>query len=297
MSDDDDRRPVSAATVRRLIETQFPQWAELPVLPVDNDGWDNHSFRLGDDMKVRLPSASRYAAQVEKESQWLPRLAPHLPLPIPKPLGVGKPGQDYPWPWSIQSWLPGHPAELDGINDVEQLAYYLARFLLALQAAPANTGPPPGPHNFFRGGPLRTYDSETRDCLDQLHDDIDAHSAVEVWELALATRWEHPPVWVRGDVAVGNLLTANGRLSAVIDFGCCGVGDPACDLTIQWTFLRGPSREAFQATMQADDATLARARGWALWKALLTANRGSSRGRDAAFQVISDLCAEHRSAA
>ena len=171
MSDNDDRRPVSAATVRSLIEAQFPHWADLPVEPVDNDGWDNHSFRLGDDMKARLPSASRYASQVEKESQWLPRLAPHLPLPIPKALGVGKPGEDYPWPWSIQSWLPGHPAELDGIDDVEQFACDLARFLLALQAAPAQTGPPPGPHNFFRGGPLRTYDSKTRDCLDQLHDD------------------------------------------------------------------------------------------------------------------------------
>lgn len=296
MSDDDDRRPVSAATVRRLIEAQFPNWADLPVQPVDDDGWDNHSFRLGGDMKVRLPSASRYASQVEKESQWLPRLAPHLPLPIPKPLGIGKPGEDYRWPWSIQSWLPGHPAAWDGVDDTVQFAYDLARFLQALQATPADNGPLPGPHNFFRGGPLRTYDSETRDCLGRSHNNIDAASALEIWEMALATRWDHPPVWVHGDVAAGNLLTADGRLSAVIDFGCCGVGDPACDLTIQWTFLRGSSREAFQAAMQADDATLARARGWALWKALLKANQGSSCSRDAAFQVISDLCAEYRSA-
>jgi len=158
----------------------------------------------------------------------------------------------------------------------EQFAHDLARFLLALQAAPADTGPPPGPHNFFRGVPLRTYDSETRDFLGRLHDNIDAACALEVWEMALATVWERPPIWVQGDVAAGNLLTADGRLSAVIDFGCCGVGDPACDLTIQWTFLHGSSRDAFRATVQADDATLARARGWVLWRAFLTATH---RGR------------------
>ncbi len=297
MTDHDDRREVSAATVRRLIGTQFPQWADLPVRRVDVDGWDNHSFRLGTDMKVRLPSASRYVAQVEKEHLWLPYLAPHLPLPIPQPLAVGEPDEDYPWPWSIQRWLPGTPAALADIVDLSNFAVKIAGFLQALQQVPANDGPTAGSHNFFRGGPLRTYDTETRRCIGLLRDNIDAAGTMAVWETALATRWEQPPVWIHGDVAPGNLLTTDGRLSAVIDFGSCGTGDPACDLVLAWTFLSGDSRGAFKDRLQADAATWERARGWALWKALLVmCDDGENREpRDAARRVVEDVIGDHRS--
>jgi aminoglycoside phosphotransferase (APT) family kinase protein len=147
----------------------------------------------------------------------------------------------------------------------------LAEFLNALKAIDATDGPAPGTHNFYRGGALATYDSETREALEKLRGRIDTDLAQDVWERALATQWEHDPVWFHGDIAVGNLLLRDGRLSAVIDFGTFGVGDPACDLAITWTLFTGESREAFRSAMPYDGGTWARGRAWTLWKALIVA--------------------------
>jgi aminoglycoside phosphotransferase (APT) family kinase protein len=208
-----------AALASRLVAAQFPRWADLPVKPVSLGGWDNRTFHLGDSMLVRLPSARRYAAQVEKEQRWLPRLAPSLPLPIPTPLAMGQPTENYPWPWSIYDWLDGETATHAEIADLGRLAIDLAGFLAALQRAEAD-GPPAGAHSFWRGGPLATYDGETRSAVSKLGERIDAEAVTAVWEAALAATRAGPPVWVHGDVAPGNVLVENGRLSAVIDFGC-----------------------------------------------------------------------------
>jgi aminoglycoside phosphotransferase (APT) family kinase protein len=291
-----DHDSLDAALVRRLIAAQFPEWAKLPVRRVDADGWDNRTFRLGDDMKVRLPSAARYVAQVNKEHRWLPYLAPLLPLPIPIPLAVGKAAEGYPRPWSVQRWLDGETAAPERIADPREFAISLAQFLLALQRIAAANGPPAGPHSFFRGGPLSIYDADTRRCLEVLQDEIDTAEASAVWDAALAARWHGPAVWVHGDFAIGNLLVTDGRLSAVIDFGSSAIGDPACDLVIAWNFLAGDSRDAFRATLSADAATWARARGWALWKALLVleANAGNGSVQEPARRVIAEILAEHR---
>jgi aminoglycoside phosphotransferase (APT) family kinase protein len=293
----DDRLAVDAALVRRLIAAQFPQWSGLSVRPVANPGWDNRSFRLGDELSVRLPSHERYAAQVAKEHRWLPRLAPRLPLPIPVPLAKGGPGEGYPWPWSVYRWLPGEPATVERIADLRAFASDLARFLAALHRIDPAGGPPPGPHNFFRGGPLTVYDAETQEAIVALADLLDADLATAAWKAALRATWHGPAVWVHGDVAAGNLLVRDGRLSAVIDFGSSGVGDPACDTTIAWTLLTGEARAAFQAALPVDRATWARGRGWALWKGLITL--GGSREPDPAKagearRVIDEVLAEHR---
>jgi aminoglycoside phosphotransferase (APT) family kinase protein len=261
---------INAVLVGQLIASQCPQWVHLPIKPVALSGWDNRTFHLGPSMSVRLPSAEGYAAQVEKEHRYLPRLAPHLPLPIPVPLAKGAPGHGYPWLWSVYRWLEGENASLERIADLPEFAISLAEFLLALQRIDSSDGPPAGEHNFFRGGPLSTYDAETRVTIETLRSEIYAHAATRVWNTALETTWQGAPVWVHGDVASGNLLVNNGHLSAVIDFGCCGVGDPACDFVMVWTFFSGESREAFRAALGLDQATWARARGWALWKALIT---------------------------
>ncbi|TDJ23406.1 MAG: aminoglycoside phosphotransferase family protein [Gammaproteobacteria bacterium] len=260
---------IDVSLVRRLL-VQFPQWADLPVKRVEFDGWDNTTFRLGEDLSVRLPSAQAYAGQVEKEHRWLPRLAAHLPLSIPVPLAMGVPANGYPWHWSVYRWLEGENATIKSIADLQQFATALAQFLAALQRIDPADGPPPGQHNFFRGGPLTTYDSETRDAIATLRGRIDADAVTAVWEAALRATWHGPPVWLHGDVSAGNLLVENGRLNAVIDFGCTAVGDPACDLTIAWTLLSGESRDAFRAALPLDRATWARGRGWALWKGLIT---------------------------
>jgi aminoglycoside phosphotransferase (APT) family kinase protein len=263
-------RPIDTALVRRLLRAQFPQWADLPLTEATPQGWDNRTFRLGETLSVRLPSAAGYVAQVAKEQRWLPVLAPQLPLPIPVPLAQGAPSDYFPWPWSIYRWQPGATARIERIADLEAFATTLAYFLRTLQQIDPTGGPLAGPHNFYRGGSLATYDAETRRTLATLSDTIDAKAALAVWEAGLATPWHRPPVWVHGDVAVGNLLVHQGQLSAVIDFGCCGVGDPACDLVIAWTFFASKSRATFRAHLPLDNATWRRGRCWALWKALIT---------------------------
>jgi aminoglycoside phosphotransferase (APT) family kinase protein len=293
------RDDIDADLVRRLIAAQFPQWAELPIKPVEFGGWDNRTFHLGEEMSVRLPSAAGYAAQVEKEHRWLPRLAPHLPLPVPVPLAMGAPSDDYPWHWSVYRWLDGEAATLENIDDLREFALTLAQFLTALYQVDPTGGPPPGPHSFYRGGSLTVYDAETRQAIAALRGEIDADAAAEVWEAALNATWHGPPVWVHGDCAAGNLLVKDGRLCAVIDFGCSAVGDPACDLVIAWTLLSGESREAFRAAVPVDEAAWARGRGWALWKALITLAEylNANRPRAAeARRVIEEVLADHEQA-
>lgn len=289
---------ITPALVAQLIAEQFPQWAGLPITPAVPQGWDNRTFRLGDRLSVRLPSAAGYTPQVAKEHRWLPYLAPRLPLPIPAPLAQGAPGAGYPWPWSVYGWRDGQAARPDRIADREGFAATLAGFLIALQRVDPAGGPAPGPHSFFRGAPLAVYDADTRRAIAALGDLIDAGAATRLWQAGLAAPFAGPPVWFHGDVAANNLLVQGGRLSAVIDFGCCGVGDPACDLAIAWTLFSGASRAAFRAALPLAPGTWARGRGWALWKALITL--AEYRDRDAAKaaeaqRVLAELLAEDRS--
>ncbi len=266
----DGRAGITAALVRRLVAEQLPAWAGLPVTPVRTDGWDNRTYRLGAAWTVRLPTAAGYVAAVAKEDRWLPVLAPQLPVPAPVPVATGRPGCGYPHPWSVRRWIPGHTVAGSPLGDPTTFGVDVARFLGALRTIDATGGPRPGPHCFHRGGPPGHYDDEVREALRTLGSDVDGTCCAAVWSEALATTWSAPPVWFHGDIAPGNLLVdASGRLAAVLDFGTCGVGDPACDLVLAWTVLRGRAREAFRKAVELDDATWARARGWALWKALI----------------------------
>ena len=261
---------VDVEQVRRLVADQFPQWADLPIRPVATAGWDNCTFHLGETMLVRLPTAAPYALAVDKEHRWLPVLAPHLPLPIPVPLAKGRPSADYPHQWSIYAWLDGVPATADAIADPVRFAVDLADFLVALQQVDPADGPRPGQHNWYRGAPVRTYEEGTERALAKLDGHLDVGLARKIWQTALDAEWDGVERWFHGDVARGNLLLDDGDLAAVIDFGTCGVGDPACDLAIAWTLCTAEGRQAFRERLDVDDATWARGRGWALWKALIT---------------------------
>ncbi|WP_405106213.1 aminoglycoside phosphotransferase family protein [Micromonospora sp. NBC_01405] len=290
------RIAVDAEQVRRLVADQFPQWAGLPVQPVAVGGWDNWTFHLGSRALVRLPSASEYALAVDKEHRWLPALAPRLPLPIPIPLAKGEPGAGYPYPWSIYPWLDGETASADRIADPVRFALDLAEFLTALQSVDTTDGPRPGQHNWYRGGTLRTYDGEARRALTALDGHVDVDLAREVWQSALDARWDGVERWFHGDVAQGNLLLNDGELAAVIDFGTCGVGDPACDLAIAWTLLTAEGRQAFRERLSVDEATWARGRGWALWKTLVTCARtlrNADEPADGALRVIGEIFSEY----
>lgn len=292
----DGRAGIDAALVKRLLAAQFPQWSELPVRPVEVDGWDNRTYRVGDSLTARLPTAPGYVPAVAKENAWLPRLAPSLPVAVPPILGEGAPGEGYPFPWSVRGWLDGETAARERIDDMAQFAVSVAEFILALQRCDTTGGPLAGEHSWFRGASPTYYDEETRRCLAALAGRVDTDKAAVVWEAALAAEWRGEPVWFHGDIASGNLLVADGKLTAVIDFGTSGVGDPACDLVIAWGMFSGESREAFRHTVAQDAATWARARGWLLWKCLLTLSGNIDTDPErAAFdqRLVAEVLADH----
>lgn len=177
---------ITAGVVSCLISTQFPNWAGLEVRPVALDGWDNTTFRLGDDKSVRLPSHEECVPQIDKEHRWLPVLAGQLPVQIPRPIAKGRPGCGFPRPWSVYGWLEGEPAAVAGVLDHDRLADDLGHFLAALQRAGTDGGPPPGPHSFNRGGPVSVWDDQVRSTIDLLAEEIDVDGALGVWEAALA---------------------------------------------------------------------------------------------------------------
>ncbi|SMC91735.1 aminoglycoside phosphotransferase family protein [Rhizobium sp. RU36D] len=292
----DDRLDISTPLVRALIADQFPQWVDLHIAPLVPGGWNNRSFRLGEAMSVRMPSAERYAAQVEKEQTTLPKLAPHLPLPITKAIAMGKPGRGYPFPFGIYGWIEGETAKRDRIHDMGRFALDLAQFLNALRAINASDGIPAGAHNFFRGGDLAVYEAEARAALALLGEHLDQNLLTEILDLALSSRWQHPPVWVHGDIAWGNLLVRDGQLAAVIDFGSCGTGDPACDLAIAWTLFDGESRAVFRKALGLEADVWQRARGWTLWKALIVLAQEQDKTSAVAAEqreVIQALAEDH----
>ncbi|MGV9881432.1 aminoglycoside phosphotransferase family protein [Streptomyces sp. NPDC003006] len=262
-----DVRPTIDATLAgRLVSAQFPQWAALPLELLDPAGSDHVIYRLGDELSVRLPRHAGAIGQARKESEWLPRLSPHLPLAVPEPVGVGEPGLGYPWPWAVSRWLGGEVATTEALADSPVAAVQLAEFLAALQSCtPSGDFPAEAALPDFTAGSLADRDGATRAAIAEVGGVFDAEAMTALWDSALnAPEWDRPPVWFHGDFHTGNLLTVDGRLNAVIDFGELGIGDPACDLTIAFTLMTAESRATFRAALGVDDATWTRGRGWAL---------------------------------
>jgi aminoglycoside phosphotransferase (APT) family kinase protein len=283
---------IDTQLVRRLLAAQFPQRASLAVEPVESAGWDNTIFRLGTDLAVRLPRRRVSAEHVKNEHRWLPVLAPHLPLAVAVPLGHGVPGEGYPWHWTVCPWLTGELAALTRVADLGRAAISLARFVAALQAI----DPAGGSVHEFRGLSLSAHDHNTRASAAALRGRLDVRPWLEVWEAALAApAWAGQPVWTHGDLHPANLLVENHDLSAVIDFGLLGVGDPACDLMVAWTYLSADSREVFRGALAIDGATWSRARGWALQFGLRAAAYSADNpvladiGQHTLAEVLADL--------
>ncbi|MEV4428418.1 aminoglycoside phosphotransferase family protein [Streptomyces sp. R-07] len=254
---------IDTGLVERLIAAQFPDWAGLPVRAVDSAGTDNAMFRLGDEFAVRLPKADWAAGHAEKEQRWLPRLAPHLTLPVPVPVAHGAPGEGYDRSWSVLAWLDGDDAYNAPIGDLAHAAVELGRFGVSLRGVDATGGP-----HASRGGPVTDWEQGAMTpAIRALGADgaLDAEAATEAWESVLRLpAWQGDPVWQHGDLLPGNLLTRDGRLHAVIDFGALGTGDPAVDLMAAWSLLTPDTRPLFREAAELDDATWARGRGWAL---------------------------------
>ena len=255
--------------VRRLLASQFPQWANLPLKAVRSAGTDNAIYRLGEAMSVRLPRIDWATAQIDKENTWLPHLAPHLPLSVPRLLAMGKPAEGYPYNWAIYGWIEGENKTIEQLGDPYQAAVDMARFITALQKVDATDSPLAAEHN-LRGMSLKARDKSTRQAIKSMEGMINIDAALAVWQDALqAPEWNRDPVWFHGDLLIGNVLFEKGRLSAVIDFGGLGAGDPACDLMIAWSLFSKKSREVFRDALHIDDATWARGRGQALSQAAI----------------------------
>jgi aminoglycoside phosphotransferase (APT) family kinase protein len=253
--------------VRRLVASQFPRWAALPVEPVASSGTDNAMYRLGDNLAVRLPRTPGAVDGVATEQRWLPRLAPRLPVAAPVPLAAGRPGQGYPWPWTVQRWLDGENPVAGRLADASGLARDLAAWVTALR----RVAPSPDAPAASRGVPLARRDGPTRRALRELGGAVDTRAALAAWEQAVRLpEWHGAPSWLHGDLSPGNVLVADGRLRAVIDFGgTAGVGDPTADLIVAWNLLPAHARPVFREALGADDAVWGRARGWALSIALI----------------------------
>jgi aminoglycoside phosphotransferase (APT) family kinase protein len=252
--------------VRRLLAGQFPQWAGLAIAPVVSYGTDHDIYRLGDHLAARLPRIGWATRQAAKEAEWLPKLAPYLPLAVPVQLAMGHPADGYPLDWSVYEWLPGENAN-GTIDDLDQAAVDLAAFVNALRRVDTTGAHPRRPGG--RGAPLAELDEQVRRSIAELGDRIDGDATLRSWEESLdASGWDGEEVWVHGDLLPGNLLVVDGRLSAVIDFGGLNVGDPACDLQPAWNVFAGESRTRYRAELQVDDASWLCGRGWALFQAV-----------------------------
>ncbi len=257
---------IGAELVSRLLADQFPRLSGLPLKAVQSTGTVNAIYRLGENLCVRLPRVESWAMDLNKECQWLPKLAPRLSLQVPEPVALGHPSSSYPFSWAIYRWIDGRSYADDPVDDEQQAAMDLAQFVLELRQVEPMVGAPHGGRR-----PLRELDVATRSAIVAARDVIDSDAATAAWENALeAPRWDGAPVWIHADLLRPNLLVHGGRLCAVIDFGDVGIGDPAADVIAAWTVFSRGGRETFRSALgNVDDGTWKRARGFALHQAAL----------------------------
>lgn len=290
-----DEIEIDEALVSELLADQFPRWARLPVRRRTPWGTDNALFRLGAELSVRLPRAANKAGQVEKDFAWLPKLAPHLPLALPEPVALGRPGPGFPFGWGVYRWLPGETSAFELLAEPVAEAKTLAGFINALQAIDVTGAPLPGPPNFGRGADLIHRDGAMRTAFAKLEAEgwpfLDAAKAS--WQQSLgAAPHDGAPVWIHGDLLPGNLLVEEGRLSAVIDCAGLVAGDPAGDLLPAWSLLRDESREVFRASLAVDADAWLRGRGWALYVAVTGLSYYTEANNPSFLKLCREILAE-----
>ena len=255
-----------AHLVRRLIEGQFPRWSGLPIEPIAPAGTDNALYRLGSDWVARLPKIAWAVPELELRAEWLPRLAPGLSHPVAMPFVIGEPAHGYPWRWSVYRWLDGRNPVAGDVDQPESLAADLAEFVLSLRSLDSTGGPRAG---FCRDAPLRQRDEPTRAAIANLAAEIETDAVTAAWDASLAVPDStSPEVWLHADLAPGNILTIEGRLSGVLDF-TPGVGLPDCELIVAWNLLPPAGRAVLRSALDVDNEAWTRGRGWALTIALL----------------------------
>jgi aminoglycoside phosphotransferase (APT) family kinase protein len=284
---------ITSSLVHSLVSEQFPQWSELPIRPVDVQGWDNRTFRLGDRMTVRLPSADGYVAGLVREEHALAILGSRFRVAIPRVIATGAPSAAFDRPWSVREWIEGHTLDAVDTRQRDSAISSVGDALRELQACDTVGGPWAGSASAYRGCHISVVGEEVQGRLPFLP----RHQAAgcrELWDAAVATVWTEPPVWVHGDVAPGNMLfDSSGRLAALIDFGQTCVGDPACDLAFAWLSCSSRERDRLHDRLELPEDAWLRGAAWALWKALISSPEEVltkyGRSRDAVLSDVADL--------
>jgi len=283
---------ITEPLVRALLKAQHPDLAHLPI-EMAGEGWDNVMLRLGDAMALRMPRRAAADELLRNEQRWLPELAPHLPLPVPVPIRAGEPGEGYPFAWSVLEWIEGETADLAPPDPSE--APVLAQFLKAVH----HPAPEEAPPNGIRGCPLKLKQSHTEERMETLANETNAITPAvrQAWDEGLAAPIDLPRLWVAGDVHARNVLVRNGKLAAFIDWGDICAGDPASDLASIWGLFE--AAEARRAAIDAygmSGATLARARGWAVFYGVILLETGrhdhprhAKMGADTLRRLTEDL--------
>ena len=250
---------IDVALVRALVSAQFPQYASGRIQPLGS-GWDNAMMRLGSDLLVRLPRRAIAAPLIRHEQRWLPELSKRLPIDVPVPVQIGRPGSGYPWPWSIVRWLPGEGADRSP-PDAEE-GSRLASFLACLH----QLAPPNAPSNPVRGVPLATRADQVGERIERLTRRTDAitPAILRIWRDALAAPSCMKRRWLHGDLHPLNILVHRGQITGIIDWGDVAAGDVATDLAVLWMLFDHRTRErALSAYGDIDLAARQRTRGWA----------------------------------
>lgn len=284
---------ITSSLVRALVSEQFPQWSDLPIRPVEIQGWDNRTFRLGDRMTVRLPSADGYIAGLIREEQTLAILDSSLRVAIPRVVATGAASAAFSRPWSVREWIDGHTLAAVDTRDRESAISSVGDALRELQACNTAGGPWAGSASAYRGCHVSAVGADVQDRLPFLVG-RQAEGCRALWDAAVATVWTAPPMWVHGDVAPGNLLfNGSGQLTAFIDFGQTCVGDPACDLAFAWLSCSSRERYRLHDRLELPEDAWLRGAAWAMWKALISSPEEMlskyGRSRDAVLSDVAGL--------
>ena len=222
---------VDAERARRLIREQFRDLAAEEVTLV-SEGWDYAVFRVDGEWAFRFPRREMVIAGTEREIVVLPALAERLPVDVPAPAFVGRPGGDFPWPFYGARYLEG--VEATGLP-VDPVA--LGAALRTLHA----------PETLAAVGAELPADPMGRVDMDVRLPRFEAHG-IEAPALVAAARALPPArhtAVCHGDLHMRQLLVDGGRLTGIVDWVDVCRSDPAVDLSVAWSSLDAGARPSF----------------------------------------------------
>ena len=265
----EDELVITDAVARALVDEQFPRWRGLPLAPYPSTGTVNRLYRLGSTLAVRFPllgTEPRAArTELEAEAQAARELQGRTPFATPEPVALGEPGQGFPMPWTVQSWVAGRSAFEEDPGQSVYFARDLATFVSAVRALDARG-------RVFdragRGGDLSRHDAWVATSTARGSHLFDAAHVTRLWSSLRILPRPHRDAMTHGDLTPGNVLVADQRLAGVIDVGGLGPTDPALDLVSAWHLLETKPRQTFRELLGSDDEEWRRGMAWALEQAL-----------------------------